>query len=241
MPKILNSENQEFNDGYGYKHSDWPDIPRKPNLPTTFQFSIAYKCASEGVNFNSCCQIWIPTLNLPDRLSGSIQFLCNICRIVNIDINNLINSATSLSTLPFKDGHFYGNPDIVLINLANGWNLLLRLRLMLDVALKIWTFSQIASSIPRSDKIDCVGRFISNTDALNALNIKQDAEYFLKFINNAANNIKHPHATNDFASPVFPPHLIIFNEETGRMIAQPILDMVMGSNHFMAILMGAMN
>lgn len=226
MPEVISSGDVMQDNSYRYEDGDWPSIPPELGQETRLKL---YRLK----NKLEPPTLWGCLVNVADEDKRTWSFLVNICKIANSDIKNFDLSsqdyATKHTTAPFL---VYEIP--LLRKVAHSWDLLLRLRLICDVAIIMWANSPRNSNHPTApDKMDSIGTLLKESTALYSLGLGPDACAFLKVLNDATNRIKHPTGTNDWVSPEANGKVMIARKGVSHLIAQPVLDLVLGTNRFL--------
>lgn len=215
----------ELNGTYIYESADWPTIPMNRGLPSYFRIL--------PVNGGDRPQLWIPNVHVRQEDNTLWQFLVNVCKIANRDIEKLYQGAHVLANTPIEEQHL-SHENSILEQVANSWNILLRLRLTCDVAIKLWVHSpNNPVSLANPDKLDSVGRLLNNSCALQALRLSEHAKFYLKFLNDAVNEIKHPPRQNDLVSRDNQPKVVIYSRGINTFVLQPIPDLIAGTTRFL--------
>ena len=238
MPKVTEERDSLLVGSYRYDVLDWP---RSQNISevNTYPFKCKYADAKKE---SKLCKIDNQIVNLmnikSEQDSRDHSFILNICKIVNADIDNFYEVKKVLDER-YRNGISCSNE--ILKYVACNWNLILRLRLMCDVIIKIWSCSSASETISNREKIDCIGRLIYNKKALNIIGLNDNSVYFLMVINRLANEIKHPATYTDLMPLRTEPCFIMYDKEHKISTLQPVSDIIAGSNHFMFTLIISMN
>lgn len=238
MPKVTEERDSLLVGSYRYDAFDWP---RSQNISVvnTYPFRCEYADAKKE---SKLCKIDNQIVNLmnikSEQDSRDRSFILNICKIVNADIDNFYEVKKVLDER-CRNGISCSNE--ILKCVACSWNLILRLRLMCDVIIKIWSCSSASKTISNRETIDCIGKLIGNKEAPNILGLNDNSEYFLKVLNCLANSIKHPITYTDLMPLRTEPCFIMYDKKYKKIRLQPASDIIAGSNHFMFTLIISMN
>lgn len=238
MLEVTQEQDRLLADSYRYDASGWP-VSQDGSVVETFPFLYNYADAKKK---SKLCKIDNQIINLmnikseQDRRDRS--FILNICKIVNADIDNFCAVKKMLNKRCRNRIPCSGE---ILKCVACSWNLILRLRLMCDVIIKIWSCSSASKTISNRETIDCIGKLIGNKEASKILGLNDNPVSFLKVLNCLANSIKHPITYTDFV-PLRTEHcFIMYDKKYKKIMLQPVLDIIAGSNHFMFTLIKSMN
>jgi len=153
--------------------------------------------------------------------------LINCCKIAKMDYKEFVDK-----TKEFIDKD---NVTQSLNKVRAGWNIVARLRLICDVAIMLWTRASNCA-VPCTGQPDCIGNIIYS-DKLKVLGLSPEAKGFLEILNDSANFYKHPKSPSDLA--MFGEPKVYLCKKDGQKIAQPVADLVAGTNRFMAAIFNA--
>lgn len=227
MPEITGNHDVNRNGSYQFDQNDWPSSPS--NLRVVLDFSLQVP-ATDSLD---SLRLWNCALPVDTHDEERRSFLENICAITNSDIKKFNSSAHQLIESDITD-HDRVHEERILEKLACSWNLLLRLRLVCDVAIILWANSPKNTNPPTNPTdMDCIGRLLADGDAQSSLQLTPGACACLKVINEAANGIKHPIDPNNVVIHDDINEILISRKGISHKIFQPIQDIVVGVNYFL--------
>lgn len=232
MPEVLNhpmpdEKSISPNNGYRFDEKDWPRLSQNWN---------AYVDISSQAKGETTLKLWGCDVLTHRDDERTRSFLTNICKIADMDITNFVSSSQELENWFRSHSRGYIDEKLTLKKVAHSWDLLLRLRLICDVAIIMWANSP-NNPPAKHDKIDCISDFLGDTQAVSALEIGAGARAFLTILNEAANRIKHPSGLTDWIRPDADGEILIFRKKIQHPIAQPVRDLVLGTNCFLVTLL----
>lgn len=232
MPEVLNlpmpdERSISPNSGYRFDEKDWPRLSQNWNA------CVDITLQPKG---ETTLKLWacdVPTHKDDDRTRS---FLTNICKIADMDIANFVSSSRELENWFRSQAPGRINEKLILKKVAHSWDLLLRLRLICDVAIIMWANSP-NNPVAKHDKMDSIRDLLDDAQAVSALEIGDGARAFLTILNEAANRIKHPSEVTDWIRPDADGEILIFRKKIQHPIAQPVRDLVLGTNCFLVTLL----
>lgn len=235
MPEVLNlpmiprGPDISRNNGYRFDQEDWPWVSENHEA----QISICL--AEEDVYLEP----WAYSVLVNEIERRDFSFLSNVCKIANFDIKNFTLSSQEYAKWFHSYGRGRPNEKLQLKKVAYSWDLLLRLRLICDIAIILWVKSpnNPCPSFKRR-KIDSIYLLLQDVNVVSTLGLGCGACAFLKILNEAANRIKHPTEVTDWIRPYADGEILISRKGITHLIAQPARDLILGTNCFLVTVLG---